>query len=256
VRTKEKTETGKRLEAGGSLLGVLKGALYGRVVREKDVKTRVRRLLPELHKLVEELFQEVRKVTGKQLLFIVDDLERVTPLDMARELFLDHGGFFGGLPCHLVLTAPGMLRLEDRCENDVLSYFGEARAVMSKPQEVAPTEEMDALRGLVYRRMAPELADPDAVDEAIVKTGGLVIRLIDVLERAIVLALVNEAVALKESDYLALDDLETSGLMVRPKLLYTTAVLEYPDDTNRFAIHPLVKPLLERWRCAHRSKAA
>ncbi len=279
--SREKTETGKRLEAGGSLLGVLKGALYGRVVREKDVKMRVVRLLPELHKLVEELFLEVQKLTGKRLLFIVDDLEKLAPLDMTLGLFLNHGGFFGGLPCHLVFTAPGSLRLEDRYQNDVLCYFKEVRALLSSPVELKggaePTAEMEALRQLVARRMTRELADPEAIDEAIVRTGGLLAQLIDVMNRAVLLALVDEAervevrhvrealkevasrynALLRESDYLALDDLAASGLrshVERPELLHNLSVLEYPNDPSHFAIHPLVVPLLERWRRAPKPK--
>ncbi len=283
--SREKTETGKRIEAGGSLLGVLKGALYGRVVREKDVELRVLRLLPELHELVEKLFLEVQELTGKRLLFIVDDLEKLAPLDMTLGLFLNHGGFFGGLPCHLVLTAPGSLRLEDRYQNDVLCYFKEVRALLSSPVELQaphalsqklggePTAEMEALRQLVGRRMARELADPEAIDEVIVRTGGLLAQLIDVMNRAVLLALVDEAervevrhvrealkevasryyALLRESDYQTLDDLATSGLrshVERPELLHNLSVLEYPDDPSHFAIHPLVVPLLERWQRA------
>ncbi len=272
--SKEKSVTEKRLEVGGSLLGVLKGALSGRIVREKDMKMRVQRLLPELRKLVEELFQEVQKLTGRELFFIVDDLEKLSPLDTALGLFLNHGGFFGGLPCHLIFTAPAALRLEVRYQNDVLRYFREMRAVLSKPtDEKGPTGEMNVLQRLVYRRMVPELADPAAVDEAIIKTGGLLAQLIDVMNQSALLALVDKTgrveiphvrealkelthrfdAVLTEADFLVLDRLNSSGLrshVDRPELLHNLSVLEYPDNPTLFAIHPLVQPLLERWRRA------
>ncbi|MCP4654261.1 MAG: hypothetical protein GY856_02460 [bacterium] len=272
--SKEKKVTGKSIETGGSLLRVLKGALYGRIVRESDVKMRVQRLLPELRKLVEELFREVRKLTGRELFFIVDDLEKLSPLDTALGLFLNHGGFFGGLPCHLIFTAPGSLTLDSRYQSDVLRHFREIRALLANPtDEQGATAEMDALRRLVYRRMAPALAEEAAVDEAIVKTGGLLSHLIDVLHQSILLAIVDEEPrvgilhvrkalkeislrffsVLTEEDYLVLDRLEGSGLrshMERPELLHNLSVLEYPNDPSLFALHPLVGPLLERWRQA------
>ena len=259
------------------LLKFLKLGLSTRRVREEAVRTHLRQLLPELRAMLDELLSEVEEKTGKTVLFVVDDLEKITPVDVALGLFLNHGGFFADLACHIVFTAPSSLRLDPRYTPEVLKHFAESRATLARPvRDGQETQEFDALRRIVYRRVDSALIETQAVDRAIRSSGGLVAHLIDAIERSILLAItrdeasvtvshVDEALkeisarylaALREEDYEELDRLERRGPnahVEKPGLLHSLAVLEYPDSPTEFVVHPLVKPLLERWR-AGRSK--
>jgi len=269
-----KEESNKDVSMGGKIVA-LKGQLSSRVLRQQEVKTRVRHFQPQIHHEIGKLFGEVQEKTGKQILFIVDDLEKITPLTNGLNVFLNHSGFFGDLPCHSIFTAPGALRLEAHYQ-DVLRHFRECRAILGRPRAAdgEELEEFEILRKIVHRRMVPELAARAAVDEAIGQTGGLLSHLIDVMGEAILQAKVDKVErvepehvrrALKElsirfnsmlvnEDYKVLDRLQRSGLrseVGRPELLHNLSVLEYPDSPSVFALHPLVEPLLARWREHH-----
>ncbi len=259
-------------EAGISLLSRLKGSLRSRTVLQSQVKVRLQRLLPELLGLFSGLLEKVREITGKEIIFVVDDLEKITPVDTALGFFLNTGGFFSGLPCHQIFTAPSALRLDKRYRVEVLRHFREYLALLSRPEaegEMLP--ELDVLRRLIYRRMAPALAEEKAIDRAICMTGGVLSDLVEVLQRSLLMALtdgcerlaenhVEEALkevaaalfaVLDESDYVALDRVERGEARSSdetPELLHCLVVLEYPNSQSIFVVHPLVRPFLERWR--------
>lgn len=261
-------------ESGGeaSLLKLFKLGLSSRRVREQEVRLRLNRLLPELRALVDELLQEVTRLTGRHLLFVVDDLEKITPVDTALALFLNHGGFFADLPCHLVLTAPSSLRLHQRYNAEVLGHFAEVRATLVRPvREGKKTSEFESLRNVIYRRISPALIAAPLVDHVVAATGGLVAQIVDVMEKSLVLAMAREAkevrrdcvddalkelsaryfAALRDDAYGELDRVERLGASAhveRPELLHSLAILEYPDSPSEFVVHPLVANLLERWR--------
>lgn len=254
------------------LLRFLKLGLSSRRVREEEVRVHLRQLLPELRQLLDALLAEVERLTGKSLLFVVDDLEKITPVDAALGLFLNHGGFFADLACHIVFTAPSALRLDPRYTPEVLKHFSESRATLARPvRDEQETQEFDALRRIIHRRMSQALIEPEAVNRIVRDTGGLVAHVIDTIERALLLAMtrgdprvtmVHVADALKElsarylaalrsDDYEELDRLERLGPdahVEKPELLHSLTVLEYPDSPTEFVVHPLVLPLLERWR--------
>jgi hypothetical protein len=260
---------------GLSLLKYLSASLSSRKVREKEVELRLRRLMPELRELLGALLAEVYEKTGKRVMFVIDDLEKLTPVNAAVSLFLDQAGFFGDLDCHLLFTAPSALRLEGRYQPEVASHFMEYRATLDRPipGDGGQSSEFQTLRRIVYRRIAPELVEDAAVDRLVMASGGLVSQIIDGMYRSILGALtdgvptvgqhhveaeIKELSAgylsmLRDSHYLELDRIEKEGAASHvedPVLLHSRCVLEYPDTPTEFAIHPLVLPLLERWRAA------
>lgn len=263
---------------GGGLdvrLKFLRLEVAGRRIREEKVVLRLANKVSDLWLLLEALLNDVWERTGKKVLFVVDDLEKINPLDAALGLFLNHGGFFADLSCHLLLTAPGALRLDPRFGPDVLSHFVEFRAMLARPLESGADTEFRRLKRLVYRRVSDELIDEEAVDLAIVKTGGVVGTLVEVLERSALNAMTKEAKkmtrldvadalndvqgrwhhSLRNEGYVELDRVNRSGVnahLEKPELLHALAVLEYPDSPSVFVVHPLVVPLLERWKLASR----
>jgi len=93
----DKTSIAKKTTSGQagadfSLLKFLKLGLSTRRVREEEVRVHLRHLLPELRELLDDLLSEVERLTGKAVLFVVDDLEKVTPVEAALGLFLNHEG--------------------------------------------------------------------------------------------------------------------------------------------------------------------
>jgi hypothetical protein len=264
-------------EASGGVglnsLKYLTASLSSRKVREKEVEQKLRRLMPELRELLDALLAEVHEKTGKRVMFIIDDLEKLTLVDAAIALFLNQAGFFGDLDCHLLFTAPSALRLEARYQAEVVSHFMEYRATLNRPVPGVgdQSNEYQTLRRIVYRRIAPELIDEAAVERLVTASGGLVSQVIDGMYRSILRAMTDEAprVALahveaelkemsvgylsmlRDEHYQELDRIHRDGPATHvedPALLHSRCVLEYPDSPTEFAIHPLVLPLLERWR--------
>lgn len=277
----ERKETSTRQTEAGvgfdlNLFEYLKAALSTRQVRERQIEVKLRQLMPELRNLLDELLDEVHDKTGKRVLFIVDGLEKLTPVDTAIGLFLNQAGFFGGLDCHLSFTAPSALRLEGRYQAEVVNHFMEYRATLDRPipSDDDPSEYQN-LRQIVYRRMSPGLVEDAAVDRLIMASGGLVAQVIDGMYRAILRAMTDDETRvslehvedelkeisagyssmLRNSHYEELDRIDQEGSATHvedPVLLHSRCVLEYPDSPTEFAIHPLVLPLLERWRKAKR----
>ncbi len=272
------TSTTKSAGVGlGLRLKALRLEFSGAKSQAETVVATYQNRLFELRSLVEELLAEVESITGKHVLFVVDDLEKINPLDAALGLFLNQAGFFAGLPCHMVLTAPGALRLDPRFGPDVLKHFAEFRAVLGDPSSPADSSERDRLVQLVHRRVLPELLATDALELAIEKTGGVVGHLVDVLQRSILHAIaeddsqvrmnhVEETLknvqqrwlhSLKDAHYEELVRVREGGAdahLEEPSLLHSLAVLEYPDSPIRFAVHPLVLPLVERWERANENR--
>lgn len=268
----QQTEAGIGFDLG--LFKYLKIALSTRQVRERQIEMKLRQLMPELRKLLDDLLVEVHEKTDKRVLFIVDGLEKLTPVDAAIGLFLNQAGFFGGLDCHLLFTAPSALRLEARYQAEVVNHFMEYRATLGRPVPGDDESgEYQKLRQIVYRRMSPALVDDAAVDRLVIASGGLVAQVIDGMYRAtlramtddearVTLAHVEEELKeistgylsmLRDSHYLELDRIEREGTASHvedPALLHSRCVLEYPDTPSEFVIHPLVLPLLGRWRRA------
>lgn len=268
----QQTEAGVGFDI--NLFEYLKAALSTRQVRERQIEMKLRQLMPELRKLLDDLLEEVHEKTDKRVLFIVDGLEKLTPVDAAIGLFLNQAGFFGGLDCHLLFTAPSALHLEARYQAEVVNHFMEYRATLGRPViSDEDSSEYQNLRQIVYRRMSPELVQDAAVDRLVVASGGLVAQVIDGMYRAILRAMtddetqvtleqVEEALKeistgylsmLRDSHYQELARIEQEGSATHvedPVLLYSRCVLEYPDTPTEFAIHPLVLPLLDRWRKA------
>lgn len=276
ARTRRDTKSG----GGGvelSLLKWLKLGLSNHKTLEQEVRVKVPHLLPQLLHLLEELFAEVEERTGKTLLFVVDDLEKISPVGTALGLFFDHGGFFADLPCHLLFTAPSSLRLDPRFTTDILRHFKEFRAVLGRPdQDGQEQPEFERLRHVIYRRIRPAIVDRSAVDALIQGTGGLLSHLVEGMERALEEALVAKVgrvelahvhaaleelsqrffMMLTDEDYRELDRVQRDGAdghVERGELLHNLSILEYPDSPTEFAVHPLVHPLLPRWRRSQRS---
>ncbi|MEM9455364.1 MAG: hypothetical protein AAGF11_14375 [Myxococcota bacterium] len=186
-----------------------------------------------------------------------------------------HDVGFGDLDCHLLFTAPSALRLEARYQAEVTGHFVECRATLDRPvrQDDGDGGEYNTLRRIIYRRIVPELVDSSAVDRLIMSSGGLVSQVIDGMFRATLRALTDDSSRieldhveaelkeiasgylnmLRDEHYRELDRIEKEGLSTHvedPALLHSRCVLEYPDSPSEFEIHPLVLPLLLRWRVA------
>ncbi len=265
-------EVGKSSGLSASLIGLISGALTARVTRKDTTRLRLTRRLPELQQILRGLIEKFTEKKGKRPLFIVDDLEKITPVNEAMNLFLDQGGFFSALPCHLILTAPNALTLESRYTREVLNHFQEYRVILPWPgSEEEPTAEVGVLQRIIDRRVAPSLIDDDAMLHAILQTGGVVAQLIEVMQRAALEAELEEQQAahrtqvdaalrelqtryssmLKYADFPTLERIGERGLpsdVDRPNLMHNLSVLEHPDSPTWIRVHPVVLPLVTRWR--------
>jgi len=125
--TTETTAIGAELEAGveaGSgfpLLGKLFANFSADIRRDKEqraeirerFKARVTDLLMRVNRLIEAARQDVRRKGLKDVVLIIDNLEKMSPNLLQEEkqhadtsLFIDYGNLLSGLESHLICTVP------------------------------------------------------------------------------------------------------------------------------------------------------
>lgn len=178
----------------GKLLGLL--GKWKNAIRHKSESNRKSELvkphrLSELTERCNTLIKDVQIALGDErvLLFIIEDADKVNLID-ARRIFIEQPRVLADLATNLICTIPiFLLYSPDRSE----SLFEYMVLPMPKVFEFGgePCEKgRDILREIIFRRLEPELIEPDALEQLIVKTGGV---LRDVFEVLVVAAEAGES---------------------------------------------------------------
>ncbi len=261
---------GLKLKAGSDQITKTK-----RVVQQK---------MPQLLEILDTLFTDISLKTHKKPVLMLDDIDKIYPVNKGLDLFKNHSQGLAQIPCCVIYTAPVALMLESYYE-EILhnSGFHEYYLPMFRIEEPrklknpTPKPQVEKLQELVYKRISEDLITQQALNEAIKKTGGVLRHLVKVLQEASMAAMlaekeqieqpeVSEALKkqrnefyrfLEESDYEALLKLEATQerTYVKKEHLHALVALEYSNGQQWFDVHPLAKDLLERFRDSFPEKA-
>ncbi len=259
----------------GSLIRLIDVRLKNEGEVREEIRQRIRKYIPELINLINQTIAEVSYVTGKNVLLIIDDLDKIQPLDAALNVFREHVKSLSSFQCFVIYTAPISL-LYDAYSKHVgqfleIHYMPMFRVKDKAGNPEAPnSQDVKTLREIIYRRVHPSLFEEGVVDEAIYLTGGILRELIRVIRGCCVYCheyeigkishhiIQMQKRKLKSEYYRMLEHVDYKWLQrvavtknradVDMRHLESLCVLYYPNGKGWFDVHPVVGELLEEWK--------
>ncbi|MBN1220600.1 MAG: hypothetical protein JXM69_16890 [Anaerolineae bacterium] len=275
------TNSGMDFELGlGSLIRLIDVRLKSEGEVREGIRTRIRKYVPELINLINQVIYEVSAVTGKNILLIIDDLDKIQPLDTALDIFREHVKSLASFDCFAIYTAPISL-LYDAASKHIGQFLEVHYMPMFKVQskesipDPADAPDVTTLREIIYRRVHPSLFDEGVVEAAIHMTGGILRELIRVIRGCSVYCeeygvsqithnvLQFQKNKLKSEYYRMLEHDDYKWLRrvkqtksradVNMRHLESLCVLYYPNGKGWFDVHPVVTELLQEWETEYQN---
>jgi len=218
-----------------------------------------------LNKVVKTL----QKKTGKNVLLLIDDLDKSA--EAIEKILLEEGAVFNEIDCSLVVTVP-ITVIYSQMANRITEWFPHVEVlpnitVYNKDNSINP-EGLALLKELVHRRMNPELILDNALETAVIYSGGVFRYLVKIIQDSAFNALrsgkdkieeknVENSIMKMRSEFgriIGLDDYETlkkihqkknlTNIRQDVRLIANDIVLEYQNDSRWVDIHPIVTDLL------------
>ncbi len=256
------------------ILTVLLNEVFLRdALRERAVKN-INQLLEVINSIIAEI--QARLPEGKELLVIIDDLEKIPDVKRAHSLFNEAGRYMTAPKCKIVYTLPVALYYNVQIKN-ILNIFNRAYflkniSIFDPGKNSYREKEMDFMRQYIARRMDLSLMDKEAQDLAIQYSGGVVRELMRIVKDAIIKALSREYPAIpRELVQEVIIDLQNEysrGLMKRHydvidqilnksveyvedeetlmELYHTRVLLEYENGVRWVDVNPIVKRIIKK----------
>ena len=232
------------------------------VLREK-----VRHRISDLLKGLDILAKDISEKTGKKVLCIVEDLDKIE-LDEAKKIFYDHGKSISAPELAIIYTFPIALSHSDEFMQ-VLNFFSDNYVLPN----FKTTDEMgrEGLQNLLFNRVEASLFDEEAISLLVKYSGGVPRQLItlarvacleatDAEETTVTKEHVQEAVSIERQNFARSLQSEERLVLLRrvrsekkidqaleyQKLLQNLSILEYSNHNIWYDVNPLVDDLLER----------
>lgn len=262
----------------GSLIRLIDVRLKSEGEIREGIRARIRRYVPELINLINQVLYEVSTLTGKHILLIIDDLDKIQPLDAALNIFREHVKSLASFDCFAIYTAPISLLYDAACKHIgqflEVHYMPMFRVLTkdSRPEDPG-SPDVNTLREIIYRRAHPDLFEENVVESAIYMTGGILRELIRVIRSCCVYCeeygvnrISHEVLTyhknklkgeyyrmLEHEDYQWLHRVKQtkSRASVNVRHLESLCVLYYPNGKGWFDVHPVVTELLAEWEQEH-----
>lgn len=283
----ESVETAEAEVEGGASLKVLseffagfKGRLRSEhTTREKTrsvVEKQLSDFLSTLAAFFTDLNDALRLESNRQLLVVVEDLDKLPNIERALTLFRDAGAYLAAPPVSMILTIPSAL-VYSKDFPTVRAPFDEevllpAIRLLRQGDETKPDQQGRGAMGRFIDSRLDGLISEDARELAIDWSGGVFQQLQRLLEGAVVEAVTRSkssvgraeveasgrelrqdlARLLTTEDYTLLDTVvrtrhRTADPGLLP-LLHGLHVLEYSNGDSWCAVNPLLERPLQRWR--------
>lgn len=258
----------------GSLIRLIDVRLKSEGEIREGIRSRIRKYVPELINLINQVIYEVSTITGKNILLIIDDLDKIQPLDTALNIFREHIKSLVSFDCFAIYTAPISL-LYDAASKHISQFLEIHYMPMFRVRtkeglaETPDAPDVNTLREIIFRRAHPDLFDEGVVEAAIYMTGGILRELIRIIRSCCVYCEEYESSRitpeilhyhknkLKSEYYRMLEDEDYQWLhrvkrtksraSVNVRHLESLCVLYYPNGKGWFDVHPVVTELLQEW---------
>lgn len=208
---KEKTKTsGTGVESGvsggGGFLNFIKlrasvftylkmDTLHRKKTREV-FKLKAPKLLDLVNKLIELYIEKITK--GKQLLVIIDDLDKLRRIDQINALFLDNNWYIKNLRCKKIFSIPTYLTTAPEISNFIqnpipqfvlnLKPTPKELGIEKKKERENIEQNKKLLKEVIKVRIDPELdlIDEKALEIAVEFSGGIIRQLVSIVRQAAV----------------------------------------------------------------------
>jgi hypothetical protein len=214
---------------------------------------------------------------GKQLLLLIEDLDKLPDVRKAESLFLDTGHYLADPPVRIVYTVPIALHYSKKFPQ-IAGLVGESvlvpnvRLVSNDDGRQRWNEGHEMMRAFVSQRMDLSLIEDDALAHAIELGGGLFRQMQRLLQKACTKAvgrtlarLTKDVVrdsgadlraelerGLARSDIGILHEVhatrQASSDEATLELLHSLHLFEYRNHERWCDVNPLLLPTLERWK--------
>ena len=235
-----------------------------------SIREKVQSRLSDLLESVAFLAEEIKRVTGRKLLAIVEDLDKAD-LDTAKQLFYSHATSLLAPPISIIYTFPTALRhdndfmqIEMNFPNVCILPNLKTRLHDGTPDETGAMR----LRAILTKRVSETLFAPDVPERLAELSSGIPRELIALSRYAtlearkmghpnITLKAVERAARRKRMDYEVLLTSKQLNLLrkihetkiiendeAHRALLHNLSALEYRNSRVWYDVHPLVEPLL------------
>lgn len=239
------------------------------------LRNNVTTIISDILEVTNELISSAQEQTNKQILIIVDDLEKVTSRKQITEIFEGFSLVINKLDCHFVLTLPTsvihstetrQIRI-DYCKTVMLPLFA-----IKKPDGTDNETEIQEMEIIANKRIIGNSIPPDVLRQAALYSGGLIQDFLRLLEGACLKAITNgkyklshdlldESFAELSNEYKVSIEARQIPLLKKihetksadmdddvKQLLFSLALLEYIDRDSRgvwYDLHPAVVKAFE-----------
>ncbi len=254
-----------------SLISLIGISIKGRRERVEETRFRVRKRASELLDMVNNIVKKVKEITGKNLLVVIDDLDKLPRME-ALQVFREEGPFLTLLDCMAIYTAPISLMYElgdSPALEPYKTYPVPMFNVYKKEDRQVNEDGVARLEEMVYRRVHPELFEEGVVRRLALTSGGVARHLVKMVQdcclycatfnvprinHKVVDWVINEfkkdySRRLSHDDYLNLKKVyelkECPGLENAWEYLQALCVLEYSNGSYWYDVHPVVELLLK-----------
>jgi hypothetical protein len=251
-----------------------------RLKLEHTTRESVRKLIePRLSDLIELINSIVDTVKAglpkeKDLLVIIDDLEKIPNIEDASKLYHDTGLYLTEPHCKIIYTVPIALHYSPKFKTIIntfgINYFFPNIRLFHRDGN-RDDKAFEILKDFVYKRMDESLIEEDALKSAIEKSGSVIRDMARIIRESCIKALnrkrnkinadlINESISnlrndfgrmLSERYYRVLKKVRGDKMAgsedIDMELLQNQSVLEYLNKERWCNINPIVLPLLEDW---------
>lgn len=151
------------------------------------IRQKVEPKIGYLIQLINQLIAKVNRQLGsKDLVFIVEDLDKLT-MDVANELFIKNRKLVLGIKAKMILTCPIFMVYDSHynmIKEDVdMSQMLSIIKVKDQNKEKFP-KGVEKLKEIVFKRAEKELFDEDALEFMVMKSGGAIRDLFQMIKDA------------------------------------------------------------------------
>jgi energy-coupling factor transporter ATP-binding protein EcfA2 len=213
-----------------------------------NIEPKLSDLIEHCNLLVNEVIQGLKKIEKKDLLIIIEDLDKI-PIDRAEDLFFNYANQISQLRSNVVFTFPITSYYNIRF-NTIRQYFSnifELPMIKVKNQDQSPFEKgFNALKKIVEKRMDLTLFEsPKLLNLLIEKSGGCIRDLFRLIAEAAEHTIdygrekinksdcANSLSALKREYYNTIADNYRNGQKIAVETYYKTLVEVAKDATKR-----------------------
>ena len=245
--------------------------------RQKTVRTEAQANLSDLLGKLNALLDDLQAKSGRRTLVIVDGLEKMYDQNQVTDLFCQGANLLLEPHCRIVYTVPLSLFYTNDFAQVRMSFprhFALPNVKTAERNGQPCPEGQAALRKVLDCRLMPGLFAPEATEQLVSLCGGLLKELIALARNAALRARRTRGetgpvqvddveyaarhlrntyrASLTEEQYRELWDLNAGGRFANTEttqsLLHNLSLLEYNGGDAWWAVHPVVRPLLEERR--------